>query len=89
MGAARYLSYVGKKSLTILLPVSYTLLSIKTFNYFARVYTLPTIMKIFNKTIYKQDKQRKYKHNVEERSRNHCHVGKMCVTYIKFQQPKL
>lgn len=81
MGAARYFSYGGKKLLTSFLPLSYTLLSIKTFYYFARVYTLPTIMKIFNKTTYEQDKQCKCKHNVEERPRKPCHVGKV-VCYI-------
>lgn len=61
--------------------MSYTLLSIKTFYYFARVYTLPTIMKIVNKTIYREDKQCKHKRNVEESSRDLCRVGKG-VTYV-------
>ena len=85
MGVVKYLSYICTKLLTIVLPVSDTLLSIKTRYCFARVYNLPTIMKIFKKNVYKQDRQCKYKRNVEERSRNHCRVGKdISVTYIEY-----
>jgi hypothetical protein len=42
-------------------------------------------MKIFNKTIYEQDRQCKYKRNVEQRYRNHCRVGKdISVAYIEY-----
>jgi hypothetical protein len=65
--------------------VSDALLNIKTFYYFAIVYHLPTLMKIFNKTMYKQDMQYEYKRNVEERSRNHRRVGiDISVTYIEY-----
>jgi hypothetical protein len=51
---------------------------------------LPTIVKIFSKAVYNQDRQCKYKRNVEERSRNHCRVGKdISVTYIEYVSVKV
>jgi hypothetical protein len=40
-------------------------------------------MKIFNKTIYKQDLQYKYKSNVEELSRNY-YIYWVCVSSLNY-----